>query len=164
MSTQDGLPKTDYATIFDGPWMAGIWQGAYPSFQPIYSKIPAGKGGSISVVGGEDIVLTASSKHKAAAEKFIAFTQTAKFQLAMAKTGQMTVVPGYAAQQAKIAAYYAVYSTQLKTAKSRIASPNQSKIDTVLGNTLTPAFLGTTTVKAALDSAASQIDALLAGN
>lgn len=164
VSTQDGLPKTDYATIFDGPWMAGIWQGAYPSFQPIYSKIPAGKGGSISVVGGEDIVLTASSKHKAAAEKFIAFTQTAKFQLAMAKTGQMTVVPGYAAQQAKIAAYYAVYSTQLKTAKSRIASPNQSKIDTVLGNTLTPAFLGTTTVKAALDSAASQIDALLAGN
>ena len=164
VSTQDGLPKTDYATIFDGPWMAGIWQGAYPSFQPIYSKIPAGKGGSVSVVGGEDIVLTASSTHKAAAEKFIAFTQTSKFQLAMAKTGQMTVVPAYAAAQAKIASYYEVYSTQLKTAKSRIASPNQSKIDTVLANALTPAFLGTTTVKAALDSAATQIDALLAGN
>jgi hypothetical protein len=52
----------------------------------------------------------------------------------------------------------------LKTAKSRIASPNQSKIDTVLTTTLTPAFKGTTTVQAALDSAASQVDALLAGN
>ena len=35
----------------------------------------------------------------------------------------------------------------MKTAKSRIASPNQSKIDTVLSTTLTPAFLGTTTVQ-----------------
>ncbi len=82
----------------------------------------------------------------------------------MAKTGQMTVVPALAAQQAKIAAYYSVYSNQLKNAQSRVASPNQSKIDTVLSTSLTPAFQGTTTVKAALDSAAKQIDALLVGN
>ncbi len=163
-STQDGLPKGQYATIFDGPWMAGIWTGQYPSFSPIYSPIPAGKGGSVSVVGGEDIVMTATSKHQAAAEKFIRFTQGSTFQLAMAKTGQMTVEPGLADQQAAIESYYGVYSDQLKTAKSRIASPNQSKIDTVLSTTLSPAFLGTSTVKAALDSAASQIDALLAGN
>jgi multiple sugar transport system substrate-binding protein len=162
--TSDGLPKTKYATIFDGPWMAGIWTGQYPTFKPIYSPIPAGAGGSVSVVGGEDIVMTASSTHQAAAEKFIRFTQSAAFQLAMAKTGQMTVEPGLADQQAQIAAYYKVYSDQLKTAKSRIASPNQSKIDTVLTTTLTPAFLGKTTVQAALDNAATQIDALLAGN
>lgn len=163
-STQDGLPKTTYATIFDGPWMQGIWAGAYPTFAPIYAPIPAGKGGSISVVGGEDIVQTVTSKHAAAAQKFIRFTQSAQFQLAMAKTGQMTVEPGLASQQAKIASYYAVYSDQLKTAKSRIASPNQSKIDTVLSTALTPAFLGQATVQAALDSAASQVDTLLAGN
>jgi len=163
-STQDGLPKTQYATIFDGPWMAGTWEGAYPTFKPIYSPIPAGAGGSISVVGGEDIVMTSSSKHKAAAEKFLRFTQTSQFQIAMAKTGQMTVVPSLAAEQAKLESYYKVYSDQLKTAKSRVASPNQSKIDTVLANSLTPAFLGTTTVKAALTDAASQIDALLGGD
>jgi multiple sugar transport system substrate-binding protein len=162
--TSDGLPKVKYATIFDGPWMAGIWTGQYPTFSPVYSPIPAGAGGSVSVVGGEDIVLTANSTHQAAAEKFIRFTQSAAFQLAMVKTGQMTVVPSLADQQAKIAAYYKVYSDQLKTAKSRIASPNQSKIDTVLNTTLTPAFLGKTTVQAALDNAAAQIDALLAGN
>lgn len=162
--TSDGLPKNSYATIFDGPWMAGIWTGQYPSFTPSYSKIPAGPGGSISVVGGEDIVLTASSKHQAAAEKFIRFTQSSQFQLAMVKTGQMTVQPALASQQAAIAPYYQTFSDQLKTAKSRIASPDQSKIDTVLSTTLTPAFLGTTTVQAALDDAASQIDSLLAGN
>jgi multiple sugar transport system substrate-binding protein len=162
--TSDGLPKNNYATIFDGPWMAGIWTGQYPSFTPSYSKIPAGPGGSISVVGGEDIVLTASSKHQAAAEKFIRFTQSSQFQLAMVKTGQMTVQPALASQQAAIAPYYQTFSDQLKTAKSRIASPDQSKIDTVLSTTLTPAFLGTTTVQAALDDAASQIDSLLAGN
>jgi multiple sugar transport system substrate-binding protein len=163
-STQDGLPKDDYATIFDGPWMSGIWSAQYPSFSPIYSPIPAGKGGSVSVVGGEDVVMTATSKHQDAAEKFIRFTQSSQFQLAMAKTGQMSVQPSLASQQATLADDYKVYSDQLATAKSRIASPNQSKIDTVLSTALTPAFLGTTTVKAALDSAASQIDALLAGN
>jgi multiple sugar transport system substrate-binding protein len=162
--TSDGLPKTKYATIFDGPWMAGIWTGQYPKFQPTYSQIPAGAGGSVSVVGGEDIVLTANSTNQAAAEKFIRFTQTPAFQIAMVKTGQMTVEPSLADQQAAIAPYYQTFSDQLKTAKSRIASPNQSKIDAVLTSTLTPAFLGKTTVQAALDDAASQIDALLAGN
>lgn len=161
--TSDGLPKTQYANIFDGPWMQGIWSGQYPSFTPIYAPIPAGAGGSISVVGGEDIVMTASSKHQDAAEKFIRFTQGSQFQLAMVKTGQMTVEPGLASQEVSTASYYQTFADQLKTAKSRVANPNASKIDTALNTALTPAFLGTTTVKAALDSAATQIDALLAG-
>lgn len=164
VATQDGLPKNDYATIFDGPWMAGVWSGSYKDFQPVYAPIPAGKGGSVSVVGGEDIVMTASSAHKDAAAKFIRFTQSEQFQIAMAKTGQLTVQPRLADQQAKLAADYSVYSDQLKTAKSRIASPNQSKIDAVLAAALTPAFTGGTTVTSALDSAASQIDALLSGD
>jgi multiple sugar transport system substrate-binding protein len=162
--TSDGLPKTKYATIFDGPWMAEIWSGQYPKFQPTYSPIPAGSGGSVSVVGGEDIVVTSSSTHQAAAEKFVRFTQSSQFQLAMVKTGQMTVKPSLAAAQSKISSYYSTFAAQLTTAKSRIASPNQSKIDTVLSTTLTPAFLGKTSVQDALDSAASQIDALLAAS
>jgi multiple sugar transport system substrate-binding protein len=161
--TSDGLPKTDYATIFDGPWMQGVWSGQYPDFTPIYAPIPAGKGGSVSVVGGEDIVLTQSSKHKAAAEKFIEFTQSKQFQLAMVKTGQMTVIPSLASQEVAVADYYSTFADQLKTAKSRVASPNASKIDTALSTDLTPAFLGQSTVKAALQKAASDIDALLAG-
>jgi multiple sugar transport system substrate-binding protein len=160
-STSDGLPKVDYATILDGPWMKGIWSGQYPKFKPIYSPVPAGEGPSTSVVGGEDIVLTSTSKHQQAAENFIAFTQSKQFQLAMAKTGQMTVVPAYESDQAAIDPYYSTFSAQLKTAKARLAIPQAAKVDGILSAALTPAFQGKVSVQAALTTAAQQIDPLL---
>lgn len=161
-STSDGLPKLDYATILDGPWMKGIWGGQYPKFKPIYAPVPAGDGSSTSVVGGEDIVLTSTSQHQEAAEKFIAFTQSKEFQIAMAKTGQMTVVPAYEPAQAAIDPYYGTFAAQLKTAKARLAIPQAAKVDGILSAALTPAFQGKTSVQAALTSAAQQIDPLLA--
>ena len=162
-STSDGLPTGKYATILDGPWMKGIWGSQYADFKPIYAPVPAGDGGSISVVGGESIVLTSTSKHQAAAEKFIRFTQSEQFQIEMAKTGQMTVIPAFAGKQAAIDPYFTTFSDQLKTAKSRLAIPEGSKIDGILSAALTPAFNGSTSVKDALTTAASQIDPLLAG-
>ncbi|MBI3429576.1 MAG: extracellular solute-binding protein [Actinobacteria bacterium] len=163
VGTSDGLPKGLYATIFDGPWMSGIWTGQYPKFKPIYSPLPAGPGGSISVVGGEDIVLTSSSKNQDAAMKFIRFTQSSQFQLAMVKTGQMTVIPALMKQEIATTPYYATFAAQLKTAKSRLAIPDGSKVDGILSTNLTQAFLGKTTVKNALTVAAAQIDYILAG-
>lgn len=160
-STQDGLPKGNYATILDGPWMHDIWAAQYPKFQPTYSPMPAGDGGSISVVGGEDIVMTTASKHQDAAEQFIAFTQTADYQIAMANTGQMSVVKSLDDQEAAAVPYFAPYIKQLQTAKPRPAVPEEPKIDTALQNDLTPAFQGTTSVQAALDKAARDIDPLL---
>ncbi len=160
-STQDGLPKGTYATILDGPWMHDIWAAQYPKFQPTYSPVPAGSGGSISVVGGEDIVMTTASKHQDAAEQFIAFTQTADYQIAMAKTGQMAVVKSLDDQEAAAVPYFAPYIKQLQTAKPRPAVPDAPQIDTALQNDLTPAFQGNTSVQAALDKAARDIDPLL---
>jgi multiple sugar transport system substrate-binding protein len=161
-STSDGLPSGNYATILDGPWMAGIWKDQYPDFTPIYAPVPAGKGGSISVVGGEDIVLTAASKNQDAALDFIRFTQSEQFQVEMAKTGQMTVIPAFASQQDAIAPYYAAYAEQLKTAKSRLAISSSAKVDAILNTELTPAFKGDAPVQAALTKAAGEIDGLLA--
>jgi multiple sugar transport system substrate-binding protein len=161
VSTQDGLPKGNYATILDGPWMHDIWAGQYKSFQPTYSAVPSGPGGSISVVGGEDIVMTSSSKHQAAAEQFMAFTQTAEFQLAMAKTGQMSVVQSLGAQEAQQVPYLAPFIAQLKTARARPAVPDEPQIDTALQDDLTPAFKGGTSVQSALDKAVKDIDPLL---
>jgi multiple sugar transport system substrate-binding protein len=161
VQTQDGLPKANYADILDGPWMQSIWQAQYASFKPTYTPVPAGAGGSISVVGGEDIVMTSSSQHQAAAEQFIAFTQSAAFQLAMAKTGQMSVVSADDAQEASDSPALAPYIRQLQTAKSRPAVPDEPQIDTALQDDLTPAFEGKTTVQAALDKAAHDIDTLL---
>lgn len=163
VGTSDGLPSGKYATILDGPWMAGIWGEQYPDFTPVYAPVPAGKGGSISVVGGQDIVLTASSQNQEAALEFIRFTQTEQFQMEMTKSGNMTVIPAFAEAEKAVAPYYATFSSQLKTAKSRLAIPASSKVDGILNIELAPAFEGKISVQDALSNAAKQIDALLAG-
>ena len=58
--TENGLADGKYATILDGPWMLPIFAKAHPGFRLSTARVPAGPGGSISVVGGEDIVLTRS--------------------------------------------------------------------------------------------------------
>jgi multiple sugar transport system substrate-binding protein len=163
VGTSDGLPAENYATILDGPWMAGIWAEQYPDFTPVYAPVPAGPGGSISVVGGEDIVLTTASKHQEAALEFIRFTQSEQFQIEMAKTGQMTVIPAFADKQAEILPFLAPFAEQLKTAKSRLAIPGSSKVDGILNAELVPAFEGKISVEEALTKAAAQIDPLLSG-
>lgn len=162
-ATSDGLPGGQYATILDGPWMQGVWSGQYPDFDPVYSTIPAGDGGSVSVVGGEDIVLTQSSEHKEAAMEFIRFTQGEQFQTEMVKTGQMTVIPAFADQQNEIEPFYTTFATQLETAKNRLAIPDASKVDAILEEELLPAFEGTVSVEEALAAAAASIDPLLPG-
>ena len=159
--TSDGLPKGQYASILDGPWMPGIWAGQYPKFAPTYSPVPAGPGGSVSVVGGEDIVMTEQSAHQDAAEKFIEFTQSPTYQLAMAKTGQMSVVSSLGAQEATANPSLAPFIKQLATAKPRPAVPQAPQIDTVLQTELIKAFQGSESVQDALTNAAKQIDPLL---
>ncbi len=161
--TSDGLPTGKYATILDGPWMRDIWKGQYADFKPIYAPVPAGDGGSTSVVGGESIVMTANTPNKDAAMQFIAFTQSSDFQLAMAKAGQMPVVAEYGTEAVKADPFYEPFAKQLETAKSRLSIPDSSQVDTILSTELTPAFEGTVSVKDALTSAAEQIDPLLSG-
>ncbi|WGL52178.1 extracellular solute-binding protein [Nocardioides sp. BP30] len=161
VQTSDGLPKATYATILDGPWMADIWKGQYADFKPVYSPVPAGPGGSVSVVGGEDIAMTTASKDHAAAEKFIAFTQTADYQIAMAKTGQMSVVKSLDPQESAAVPAFAPFIKQLATAKPRPSVPQAPAIDTALQDELTKAFEGKESVQDALDKAAAAIDPLL---
>lgn len=163
-STSDGLPGGEYATILDGPWMKDIWEGQYPDFAPVYAPVPAGDGGSISVVGGESIVVTEDTEHDEAAYKFVEFTQSKEYQLGMAGAGQMTVKPEFADAQAELDPYFQAFSDQLETARARLVIPQADKVDTILSTELVPAFEGKVTVKEALGAAATQIDALLAEN
>ena len=50
---------------------------------------PTGSAGSVSVVGGEDLVIAKDGQNLAAAEKFAQFLESPFAQLAMAKAGQM---------------------------------------------------------------------------
>ena len=161
--TEDGLATGKYATILDGPWMFPIFQTAYPAFHLQTALVPAGPGGSISVVGGEDIVMTQSSKHKAAAEQFIRFMLSPWAQTQMAHAGQMPVRTDVGRQLTKINSYYSIFMKQLATARPRTPSPNWAQIDTVLGTAVAKAINGSETTQQALNDAASQIDGLLAG-
>jgi multiple sugar transport system substrate-binding protein len=162
LSTSDGLATGVYATILDGPWMYPIFASQYPDFKLNATQAPKGAGGSISVVGGEDIVLTKTSKNQAAATEFMRYMVSEDAQLAMAKVGQMPVLSGLGDKLTSVNAYYAPFIEQLATAKPRPVTPAWSEIDAMLQNEVRAAIKGDKSVKSALDEAASKADALLA--
>ncbi len=161
-ATSDGLATGQYATILDGPWMYPIFASQYPSFQLKAAPVPSGDGGSISVVGGESVVLTTSSKNKDAAAEFLRYLLSEDAQLAMAKVGQMPVLSDLGDQLTSINAYYAPFVTQLATARPRTPTPAWPKIDDILKAQIQQAIQGDISVQDALDQAAAQIDPLLA--
>jgi len=145
----------------DGPWMNPIWTGSYPAFKPVQAPVPAGAAGSISVVGGEDINMIATTKYKDATEKFIAFMLSPTAQLDMTQVGQLSVRQDLRDQVTQIQPYYAQFLTQLATAKARTPVPNYPQIDTILSNQIANAISGKEPVQKAMDEAAAQIDPLL---
>lgn len=162
VQTSDGLAQAKFATILDGPWMFPIFAGQYPDFRLRTALVPRGPGGSISVVGGEDIVMTKASKRKAASATFIRFMLSRFAQLEMAKVGQMTIRKDLTSQMVKIRPYYRIFLEQLKTARARTPHPQWPKIDQVLETQVARAVKGDVTPQEALNQAAREIDALLA--
>jgi multiple sugar transport system substrate-binding protein len=162
-ATSDGLATAKYATILDGPWMFPIFQGQYPEFKLKTGLVPKGPGGkSISVVGGEDVVMTQSSKHKSEAAAFVRFLLSKQAQTAMARVGQMSIRKDLKKQLTKIHPYYGVFVDQLATARPRTPHPQWPKMDSLIDSYVAKAIKGDMTVKDALTQAAKEIDALLA--
>jgi multiple sugar transport system substrate-binding protein len=161
LGTYDGLNQKKYAGMLDGPWSFAIFGSAYKSTTLAGAMVPAGPGGSVSVVGGEDIVMTKSSKNKTAAAEFLRFMLHSFAQTQMARAGQMPVLKSSTKSLTKIHSYYATYLKQISTAKPRTPTPKWPQIDQVLQTEIAKAFTGDATVSQALTSAATQIDALL---
>jgi multiple sugar transport system substrate-binding protein len=159
--TYDGISQGKYASTLDGPWMFAIFGSAYKGVTLEGSTIPAGPGGSVSVVGGEDIVMTKASRNKPAAEEFMRFMLGPWAQNQMARAGQMPVLKTLTKQLVKIHPYYATYLKQIANARPRTPTPKWPQIDQVLQTEIAKAFKGDETVQQALTSAAQQIDGLL---
>ncbi|MFG2041641.1 extracellular solute-binding protein [Dactylosporangium sp. NPDC048998] len=155
-----GLPTGKYATILDGPWMYPIFASQHPDFKVQVAPVPAGPGGSISVVGGEDAVVFKNSKNKALALEFTRYLLSDEAQTEFAKAGQMSVLKDL--DQAAINPTFGPFAQQLKTARPRPPVPSWSKINDLLEKKLQAAFKGETSLQQALDSAAAEIDTLLA--
>jgi multiple sugar transport system substrate-binding protein len=160
LATSDGLATGKYATILDGPWMYPIFASSHPDFKLQVAQVPAGPGGSVSVVGGEDTVVFHQSNNKALAEEFARYLLSPEAQLAFAKIGQMSVLKDL--DVTAVNPTYAPFVQQLKTAKPRPPVPAWPKIDDLLQRHLQAAFQDNVTIQQALDQAASETDALLA--
>ncbi len=161
LGTYDGIDQGKYAATLDGPWMNAIFQAAYPKTQVQGSLVPAGPAGSVSVVGGEDIVLTKSSPNKAAALQFLRYLLGYGSQAQMALAGQMPVLKSSSTWLTRVHPYYATYVKQLATAQPRTPTPKWTQIDQVITTDVAKAFQGSESVQAALTDAAHQIDGLL---
>lgn len=162
LATSDAIGKAQAGTILDGPWMPPIFTKQFPDLKFGMAPVPAGAGGSASVVGGEDIVMFDKSQNKEAAMAFMRYMLTEEPQLALGKVGQMPVLKSLSGNK-DLPDYYAVFQKQLETAKARTPSPAWPKIDETITNAVLEVMKGEKEPQAALDAAAATVDGLLAG-
>ncbi|HCW51518.1 MAG TPA: ABC transporter substrate-binding protein [Clostridiales bacterium] len=159
--TWDGFKAGNYGAVLEGPWFFAILQSELGDKMQ-GAPVPAGPGGSLSVVGGENIVIFESCRHKDAAWKFIQFMLSDEAQIAMAETGQMPVT--FSASESDVmkeVGYYGPYIEQLKTALPRTPVPAWNKIDKILNDAFESVFRGVASAREALTQAAEEIDLLL---
>ena len=152
-------------SMLEGPWFYPTLEGQYPDFETGAALMPAGDGGHISVVGGENVVVMASTEHPEEALEFLRFTQSDAYQLEMSKVGQLTVLSTLIEDEYFTDhPYYGMFLEQLQTAQARTPVPAYNDIETVLGDAAQLVLRGEMSAQEAMDLAAEEIDTLLAGN
>jgi multiple sugar transport system substrate-binding protein len=159
VDTWGGFGNDEIAMILEGPWFQPFF-GTDKDYD--YALMPAGPGGSVSVVGGEDIVMFQQSKHKEAAAEFIRFMLSEETQLIMSEVGQMPVLTSVIETEAiQNHDFFGIFLEQLESAKARTPHPNWSKIEetyTLAGGSY---LLGEMSFEEAFGAAAATIDSLL---
>ncbi|MBI5290269.1 MAG: extracellular solute-binding protein [Chloroflexi bacterium] len=161
LDTYGAFAKDQLANVLDGPWMPPLFASQYPDKAIDFALMPAGKGGPISVVGGEDIALFQQSQNQEAAAEFVRYMLSPETQLALAEAGQVPVRADVADQAVKAHPYFQIFFDQLKTARARLPHPNWPKIESILTDAGQVILRGEKTPQAALDEAAAKIDPLL---
>jgi len=164
LDTWGGFGKGEIAMILEGPWFPPIFAGIFPDVEYGLDLMPAGPAGSISVVGGEDIVMFQQSQHKEAAAEFIRFMLSPETQLKMAETGQMPVLSELVdTEYMQKHPFFGIFLEQLQTARARTPHPAWPKMEDILTNIGGAILSGERAAQEALDEAAAQMDALLGG-
>lgn len=156
----DGFGTGRYLMVLEGPWKIAELAGAYPEFQYATSGMPAGKGGSHSVLGGEDISMFQNAKKEAAWE-FMKFMTGEFAQEEMAKCGQIPVNKVVLEGDTVKNSDFAPFIDSIKTAKSRPTVSSWSEIDSELATAVSAVMNGEKTSQEAMDELAIKVDALL---
>ena len=156
----DGFGTGRYAMMLEGPWKSAELAGAYPDVAYGTAPIPAGEGGSISVLGGEDIAMF-NTPNKEAAWKFMQFMTGEYAETEMAKCGQIPVNRAALESDTVKAADYAPFIEAIQTAKARPTVAAWSEMDNGLQVAMNAVVTGEKTAKEAMDELAVAWDALL---
>ncbi len=162
IDTWGGLAQDQIAMVLEGPWMPPAFETQFPGKKIGLAPMPAGKGGSVSVVGGEDIVMFQQSKNKEAAAEFIRFMLSPEAQLAMGEAGQIPVLKELVDSDfMRNHPYFGAFAEQLKSAKARTPHPAWPRMEEALTEAGQYILLGQQGPQQALDAAAAKIDGLL---
>lgn len=156
----DGFGTGRYAMMLEGPWKSAELAGAYPDVAYGTAPIPAGEGGSVSVLGGEDIAMF-NTANQEAAWKFMQFMTSEFAETEMAKCGQIPVNKAALESDTVKNADYAPFIEAIQTAKARPTVAAWSEMDNGLQVALTAVVSGEKTAQEALDALAAEWDALL---
>ncbi len=156
----DGFGTGRYAMMLEGPWKVAELAGAYPDVAYGTSQIPSGAGGSVSVLGGEDIAMFTTANREAAWQ-FMQFMTSEYAQTEMAKCGQIPVSKAALESDVVKSADFAPYLEAIQTAKARPTVAAWSEMDNALTGAMTAVVAGEKTAQQAMDELAVVFDGLL---
>jgi len=157
----DGFGTGRYMMLLEGPWKTTEMKGAYPNFAYKTADVPAGQGGSHSVLGGEDIAMFKTA-NKEGAWKFMQFMTSDYAQIEMAKCGLIPASKTALEDSTVKSADFAPFLEAIKTAKARPPVASWPEIDNELTTAATSIIVQSKDAKTVLDQLAPKIDALLA--
>lgn len=157
----DGFGTGRYMMLLEGPWKTAELEGAYPDFKYGTCSMPAGEGGSISVLGGEDIGMF-NTANKEGAWAFMKFMTSEFAQEEMAKCGQIPVNKAVLESDTVKEAAYAPFLEAITTAKTRPPVSTWSEIDNELTTAMTAIIVEGADAQTTLDDLAAKVDGLLA--
>jgi multiple sugar transport system substrate-binding protein len=161
ISGETGFPKGQYAMYLDGPWATTTYKDAgFTGYGT--SLIPKGPGGSVSVVGGEDIVIPKNAKNMADTIKFAQFIASPFEQLAMAKAGDMSAYKTDGPAEVNANPALKVFAEQLLTARARPVTQAYAMLDTDFSTELSLMLAGKVSVVTGLNTAAREANTALA--
>ncbi|MDD7739548.1 MAG: extracellular solute-binding protein [Fusicatenibacter sp.] len=161
----NGLYDGNYLFSYQGPWFFSN-DDEENIAKVTGGLLPAGEAGSLTVNGGEDLVMFESSSKKEASWVFAMFLMNEFSQTAQAVGGGHlipTVKSIAESDEVQAVENMDVYIEQLEGAVSRTPSPAWEKISDKLSIAFQSAVLHEDTAQSALDKIAPELDALLAG-
>lgn len=161
----NGLYDGNYLFSYQGPWF--FTNDDEENLAKVeVGLLPAGKAGSLTVNGGEDLVMFESSDKKEASWVFAMFLMSEFSQTAQAVGGGHlipTVKTIAESEAVQAVPNMSTYIEQLEGTVSRTPSPAWEKISDKLSVAFQSAVLHEDTAQSALDKIAPELDALLAG-